>query len=537
MGELVQASQGANALESILEACGKSLKVGLGVLGTLGTYHILKVLWYRRTMPPGPFPWPLIGNFNILMPLPHRSLQKLHAKYGPLITVWYGSKVTVVVGSPDVVKQTHRDQGNKMVHRTLTEFAKLSLHADEEGGKNVALAGGKYWIKTRRIFVQELMSKKFITNQCCPKISEEIWSTIEAIKDNGDKPFDPHTYLQRLSLNIVFRLTYGLRFGRNEMGVDNSKLEKLLGIINTIMKVGGQNVASNYIPLLKLFQRGQKERNLTTVTTRDNMLLELLAEHRETIDHAKPRDFLDVLITRQATEDLSDIELSLIAWEFITAGTDTTSATMHWMVLLLANHPDVQKKAHEEIDRVTKGRAITMEDQPELTYTDAVVKECMRLIPVVPMMVPYRASDDVKVNADGKDYVIPANTQVIVNGFNMQRDPALWDEPDRFNPERFLSGPDADLGLRGSDCPNEAHHMKFLPMGTGRRACAGYGLAKVELFLQGATLMQCFDWSPPPGQDQIPIVENFGIALGSSHFDICARYRSEALNVQSAALS
>merc|ERR1712070_1308894 len=100
-----------------------------------------------------------------------------------------------------------------------------------------------------------------------------------------------------------------------------------------------------------------------------------------------------------------------------------------------------------------------------------------------------------------------------------------------------MSGPDCNIELRGSDAPNDPHHLKFLPMGTGRRACAGYSLAKVELFMQGATLMQCFDWSPPPGQEKIPIAENFGIAVSPKDFQICARYRSEALSVQAGALS
>merc|ERR1711871_1413736 len=316
----------------------------------------------------------------------------------------------------------------------------------------------------------------------------------------------------RLSLNIVFRLTYGLRFGREEMALEDSKFKRLMSIINTVVKIGGVNVMANYIPLLKVFNRGLKEKQLETIGNRDKMLRELLEEHKKNLDASKPGDFLDVLLTRQAAEGLSDQELMLIAWEFITAGTDTTSATMHWMTLLLANHPEVQQKAHEEIDRVTQGRPVTMDDQPNLRYTDAVVKEAMRWMPVVPMMLPYRTSDDVKVNAGDKEYVIPNNTQVIVNGFNMQRDPALWKEPDRFDPERFMTGPDADLELRGWDAQNDPHHLKFLPMGTGRRACAGYALAKVELFMQGATLMQCFDWSAPEG-GSIPVAEKFGIAV------------------------
>jgi len=457
------------------------------------------------------------------------------------MSVWYGSRLAIVLGSPDVVKQTHKDNSSAFVHRVLTDFAKLSLHADEEGGKNVALAGGKYWTKARRIFVQELMSKKFLYADCVPKVVEEIWSAIDSMKAFGDTPFDPHVPLQRLSLNIVFRLTYGLRFGREEMEKEGTEdglsFQNLMSVINTVVKIGGVNVKANFIPILKLFNFGLKAKQIETIAKRDKMLLKLLAEHKQALDPAKPRDFLDVLLTRQAAEGLTDQELTLIAWEFITAGTDTTSATMHWMTMLLANHPEVQRKAQEEIDRVTQGRPITLEDQANCPYADAVVKETMRYMPVVPMMLPYRSSADVKVNCEGRDYTIPNNTLVVVNGFNMQRDPSLWDEPDLFKPERFMTGPDADLELRGSDVQNDPHHIKFLPLGTGRRACAGASLAKIELFLQGATLMQCFEWKPPPGQDKIAYGEKFGIAVSPTDFLIVARYRKEAVNEQVGALS
>mmetsp|Transcript_56190 Transcript_56190/g.130871 ORF Transcript_56190/g.130871 Transcript_56190/m.130871 type:complete len:541 (+) Transcript_56190:59-1681(+) len=506
------------------------LRLSLGAATAISTAHVLAVLWRRRRLPPGPFPLPIIGNYHLLRPLPHRALQRLHAQYGPLISVWMGSRLTVVIGSPDVVKQTHKEQGEHFQHRVLTDFARLSLHADEEGGKNVALAGGKYWTKARRIFVQELMSKKFIMSQSLPKIEEEIRSTIDAIVELAGEPFDPHDYLQRLSLNIVFRLTYSLRFGREQITQHESHYQELMSVINTVVKIGGANVMSNYIPLLKVFNWGLREQQLKTIAKRDSFLLRLLEEHRRDLDPSAPRDFLDVLLTRQQAEGLSDQELMLIAWEFITAGTDTTSATMHWMTLLLANHPEVQHRAQAELDSVTGGRPVAASDQALLPFTDAVVKETMRWMPVVPLMVPYRAGDAVHVQSRGQHYVIPCGTQVLVNGFQMQRDTRLWREPDRFDPERFVSGPDCDLELRGSDAQSEPHHLKFLPMGTGRRACAGYALAKLELFLQGATLMQCFEWAPPPGMDKLPVAESFGIAVSPKSFRLTARFRSEALH-------
>jgi cytochrome P450 len=502
--------------------------------GAILAAHSLQTWRMKRALPPGPWPYPVVGNFPHLMPGgPHRALQGLHQRYGPMLTLWYGSKLTIVLGDPNVVQQTHRNQSDKFQHRTLTAFAKLSLKADEEGGKNVALSGGKYWVKARKVFVQELMSKKFIEKGCLPKIMEEIWSTVDAMKGLNGAPFDPHEHLQRLSCNIVYRLTYGIRFKRSDIGNKDSDWGQLHNIINSIMQLGGQNVKANYSPLLKFIElltpkgRALNKRRLEVVSTRDRILERLLKEHKQKLDPSNPKDFLDVLLTRQEKDGLSDLEIMFIAWEFITAGTDTTSATMHWLTLLLANHPEVQKKAQAEIDNVCKGRPVDVSDQDKLPYVNACVKECMRWMPAVPLMVPYKASADAEVRSGDRTYTIPEGTQVIVNGFNMHRDPELWKDPDVFNPERFMEGPDADIELKGADAPNNQHHLKFMPLGTGRRACAGYLLAKLELFLQGATLIQCFDWKPAAGA-QVPLKEVFGIAVSAAHADVTATWRTQS---------
>jgi cytochrome P450 len=460
----------------------------------------------------------------------------MHKEYGPLLTLWYASKLTIVLGNPKLVQQTHRKQQEKFQHRTLTDFAKLSLKADKDGGKNVALAGGKYWQKSRKIFVQELMSKKFLESVCVAKIMQEIWSAMEAMKNLNGAPFDPHEHLQRLSCNIVYRLTYGIRFNAADVGNKNTDWGQLCDVINGIMAVGGQNVKANYSPFLKMLEnltasgRALNKRRHDIIETRDGILRRLLKEHKDTIDEKKPRDFLDVLIARGNTskDSLTDVEVMYIAWEFITAGTDTTSATMHWLTLLMANHPDVQQKAQKEIDALCRGRPVSIEDQEKLPFVNACVKECMRWMPAVPLMVPYAASEDATVECDGKKYVIKQGTQVIVNGFNMHRDPEIWSEdPDQFNPERFMNGPDADIQLKGSDGPDDPHHLKFMPLGTGRRACAGYLLAKLELFLQAATLIQCFKWRPAQG-DKVPLREIFGIAVSAAHVDVTATWREES---------
>merc|ERR1711972_942064 len=106
-------------------------------------------------------------------------------------------------------------------------------------------------------------------------------------------------------------------------------------------------------------------------------------------------------------------------------------------------------------------------------------------------------------------------------------DGELWTDADVLNPDRFMQGPDRDVELKGADAPNDPHHLKFMPLGTGRRACAGYILAKVELFLQGATLMQCLTWRPAEG-DAVQFKEVFGIAVSPGPSKVVATWREES---------
>ena len=330
-----------------------TVAVAIGGAVLIGTVYQL-TRSRRKRLPPGPNSWPIIGNLFDLPPLPHHALAAMSAQHGPLMSLWMGSQLTIVISSPEVLKKTLRDQGQKFTGRWVNDFAKCSLHAEggpmyADGGKNVALACGKYWKKSRKIFVQELMSMSFIKSNCIPIIQQEINSFVDAIKEKNGEPFDPHTWLQRKSLNIVFRLTYGVRFGRDEVDSQSSKMSELLQVINSIVKLGATGVVANYIPILKLFNGGLVKQREALVAKRDEILQGLLNAHRETLDADKPRDFLDVLLTRQEAEGLKDDEVTLIAWEFITAGTDTTSASMHWLVALLANHPKVQQRAQRSM--------------------------------------------------------------------------------------------------------------------------------------------------------------------------------------------
>ena len=136
-----------------------------------------------------------------------------------------------------MIKQTHRDQSDKFQHRTLTEFAKLSLQAEPDttdlppcckafSGKNVALAGGKYWIKARKVFVQELMSKRFL--ESCPPIRSSSTFACGGIKLGITFSIIFHWRLFRISSQVPYTtlLVNGVQIMRVTKGVVTKRRER-----------------------------------------------------------------------------------------------------------------------------------------------------------------------------------------------------------------------------------------------------------------------------------------------------------------------
>jgi len=183
-------------------------------------------------------------------------------------------------------------------------------------------------------------------------------------------------------------------------------------------------------------------------------------------------------------------------------GTDTTSVTVEWAMSELLSNPEVLAKATEELDRVIgRDRLVAEGDIPNLPYMEAIVKETMRLHPVGPLLTPRLAREDVSVGS----YDIPAGTRVFINAWAIGRDPAVWEAPMEFRPERFV----------GSRVDVKGQHFVLLPFGSGRRMCPGMGLALRMVPMILTNLLHAFAWRLPDGvaAEELSMEETFGLTV------------------------
>jgi len=199
---------------------------------------------------------------------------------------------------------------------------------------------------------------------------------------------------------------------------------------------------------------------------------------------------------------LKGIIMVLLLQDMFAGGTDTTFITLDWAMTELIMNPHVMEKAQAEVRSVVGDRRVVQEsDLPRLNYMKAVIKEILRLHPAAPVLVPREALEDVII--DG--YNIPAKTRIYVNAWGMGRDPELWENPETFEPERFMG---SGIDFKGQD-------FELIPFGAGRRSCPAitFGIATVEIAL--VQLLHSFDWKLPPGLEakDIDNTEAFGVSL------------------------
>lgn len=236
---------------------------------------------------------------------------------------------------------------------------------------------------------------------------------------------------------------------------------------------------------------GRLERNAEEL---DGFYEEVIAQHldvgrrRRRDDEGYEEDVVDVMI-RLWKDGKSDLTLEHIKgaiMNIIVAGTDTSAATIVWVMAELVRHPTTMEKAQEELRNLigTKGK-VEESDLPHLQYLKSVVNETLRLHAPLPMLLPRETTQDCKVNG----YDIPAQTRVFVNAWAIGRDDDSWENPEEFVPERFV----------GSSIDHKGHDFQFIPFGSGRRICPGmnFAIATVELAL--ANLLYTFDWELPSG--------------------------------------
>ena len=177
--------------------------------------------------------------------------------------------------------------------------------------------------------------------------------------------------------------------------------------------------------------------------------------------------------------------------------------SLQWAMAELLRNPEKLAKAQVEIRQVLgKNKPMEEADIPRLPYLQAVVKEALRLHPMGPLLLPRKAEQEVEIAG----FTVPKDSHVMINAWAIGRDPMSWENPESFDPERFLG---SEIDIRGQS-------FELIPFGGGRRICPGLPLAVRIMPLMLGSLINFFDWKVEDGLE-INMDDRFSVVVEMAH--------------------
>ncbi|XP_054974987.1 cytochrome P450 2C19-like isoform X1 [Sorex araneus] len=451
----------------------------------------------KGRLPPGPTPLPIIGNIlQIDVKNVSKSLSNLSKVYGPVFTVYLGIKPTVVLHGYETVKEALIDFGEEFSARGSFPLADRTTN-----GNGIINSNGKKWKDIRRFSLMTLrnfgMGKRSIEN----RVQEEAHCLVEELRKTNASPCDPTFILGCAPCNVICSVIFQHRFDYRDPHFLSlmEKFNENFRILNSLWLQ-----LCNTFPVLIDYFPGSHNKVIKNTEFFKNYVLEKTKEHQASLDTNNPRDFIDCfLIKMQEEKHDKDLEftfenLTITAADLFVAGTETTSTTLRYALLLLLKHPEVMAKAQEEIERVIgRHRSPCMQDRSNMPYMDALVHEVQRFIDLVPLNLPHAVTRDIKF----RNYIIPKGTTIITSLTSVLHDEREFPNAKMFDPGHFL---DESGKFKKSDY--------FMAFSAGKRSCVGESLARMELFLFLTTILQKFNLKSvvdPKDLDTTPVASGF----------------------------
>lgn len=476
------------------------------VFGVVLSFIFLLLLHWKKKnsrLPPGPPGWPIIGNVLQLGDKPHESLFGLAQKYGPLMSLRLGCKLTMVVSSPSMAKEVLKNNDQTFSSRSINMAARTFAY---QGTSLVWSPYGPHWRFLRRICNAELFSPKrldALQHLRREEVNRTIRSIFEDSMEGQSVNIGEIAFLNSLSLVGMMVCS------RNLFNPGSKEVAEFKEMVWEVLKLTGIPNLSDLFPFLERFDLQGLKKGMKTLARRFDSLFDSIIEERLGEDgagvHHEGKDFLEIMLgLRKAGTEFTLENIKAVLMDMFIAGTDTTSVTVEWAMAELLRKPAVIRKAQAELDEIV-GQAKRMEesDIAKLPYLQAIVKEALRLHPAAPLIIPRRSDNSCEIGG----YVVPENTQVFVNVWGIGRDPSVWKEPLEFNPERFL---ECNTDYRGQD-------FELIPFGAGRRICIGLPLAHRMVHLVLGSLLHAFNWSIPGATKDddfvVDMSEVFGLTL------------------------
>lgn len=396
------------------------------------------------------------------------------SQYGPIFSfrffIWSG----IMVNHPDYIKHILKEN-NKNYSKQTHDYQVIKPIV----GEGLLTSEGDFWLRQRRL-IQPAFHRHRIQSFGTP-MTDSTLQMLERWQSEPfrSEPFDVSNEMMRLTLSIVGKALFSQDLSHEAEAVGRSFTE-------------ASNYTSRKLRSVVLLSGGKEYRR--AISELDRVVMEMIAERRsgkDRIEDDRNEDLLDMLLSARDEETgqgMTDKQLRDEVTTLLLAGHETTANALSWTWYLLSKNPDVSHKLRAELKMVLNGRVPNMDDLFNLPYTRMVIQESMRLFPPA-WIISRRAEEEDSVG----DYYIPAKSIIHISSYVMHRHPDYWDNPEKFDPERF--------------CPERSEGrpaFAYFPFGGGPRLCIGRDFAMAEAQLILATVASRCQLELVPGHPVVP---------------------------------
>ncbi|TGJ81251.1 hypothetical protein E0Z10_g7517 [Xylaria hypoxylon] len=461
-------------MESIVHLISQKLIGHLTGLLVLGSF-ISFVVWLignefsrlRARIPglKGPRGWPIIGNYFDITSNAAIQYDTWGKQYGDVYQVQLGSTTVVIVNSPTAAKTVFLSNSQALSSRPV---------ASTTAGLTIGASPYDDSLKRKKKGIAAALNRPSVQTYV-PYFDRETRAFIEdlmAYGKAGTVTIDPLPMIQRLSLSLVMTINWGVRIP----SIDDRLFKEIVAVeeeLNRTRSTVGN--AQDHIPILRL-----NPFNATSVKARamrerrDGYLAQLSSDLAKKMHEGTNNPCLQASVIKFKEVELSETELTAISLSVLGGGFETVSNTMQWSIAFLAQHRDIQDKAYEEICKFqgSDEPLCDASDDQKCGYILGLAKEALRYFSVIPLALPRETIKDIEYEG----VRIPSGSTVYMNAWACNHNPELFPDPDRFEPERWFTTPDAPV----------------FAFGLGYRMCAGHLLAMRELYLIFMRLLGSF---------------------------------------------
>jgi cytochrome P450 / NADPH-cytochrome P450 reductase len=425
---------------------------------------------------PQPPTKPVVGNMLSLdSSAPVQNLTRLAKELGPIFWLDMMGAPLVVVSGHDLVDELSDERRfDKVVRGPLRR-----VRAIGGDGLFTADTSEPNWSKAHNILLQPFGNRAMQSyHGSMVDIAEQLVKKWERL--NADDEIDVVHDMTALTLDTIGLCGFDYRFNSFYRRDYHPFVESLVRSLETIMMIRG-------LPMENLWMQKRRRDLSADVAFMNKMVDEIVAERRRNAEATADgkKDMLAAMMTgvdRATGEQLDDVNIRYQINTFLIAGHETTSGLLSYTLYALLKHPDVLKKAYDEVDRVLGpdvNARPTYQQVTQLAYITQILKEALRLWPPAPA---YGISPLKDETIGGGKYKLKKGTFITILVTALHRDPSVWGPtPDAFNPENFSREAEAKRPINA-----------WKPFGNGQRACIGRGFAMHEAALAIGMILQRF---------------------------------------------